>query len=395
MRTCVSERLRELMAEGIALRLFPGAVAYVSRGGQPLFHEAFGARGYDGGGASLIGQIGPIRPIGPMCPIGPIGPIDRADLFDLASLTKLYTAAVALRLVGTGILRLDEPVRKHVPEVEADWTLEDLLAHRTGTTADLLGRALRHGIRPCEPRQEAALWCVIFSCEAEVRLAKGESRYSDVDFLLVQAACERATGRGLDALMASEVLEPLGLRETCFCPADRDRCVPTELDERWRHRLVVGEVHDEMAATLGGVAGHAGLFATAEEVGRFCEMWLERAPVSLPQDSEPAGGARGREEEDRGRGRGGGRGRWGLAEALSPRSRDFGLGWRMCNQSFFPSLERLGAVGHLGFTGTSAFLFPGSGTVFVLLSNRVHPRRDAAPSRLPLLGRMCETVAGV
>lgn len=84
-----------------------------------------------------------------------------------------------------------------------------------------------------------------------------------------------------------------------------------------------------------------------------------------------------------------------MAEALSPRSRDFGLGWRMCNQSFFPSLERLGAVGHLGFTGTSAFLFPGSGTVFVLLSNRVHPRRDAAPSRLPLLGRMCETVAGV
>jgi CubicO group peptidase (beta-lactamase class C family) len=79
--------------------------------------------------------------------------------------------------------------------------------------------------------------------------------------------------------------------------------------------------------------------------------------------------------------------------ALRPHSGDFALGWRLCNASFFPSLERFGAVGHLGFTGTSAFLFPRSQTIFVLLTNRVHPRRDAAPSRLPLLGQAAELVA--
>ena len=82
-----------------------------------------------------------------------------------------------------------------------------------------------------------------------------------------------------------------------------------------------------------------------------------------------------------------------MKTAMEPHSDNFGLGWRLFNGSFFPSLKRYGAVGHLGFTGTSAFLFPRSNTVFVLLSNRVHPRRDAAPSRLPLLRQMAELVA--
>jgi CubicO group peptidase (beta-lactamase class C family) len=92
-----------------------------------------------------------------------------------------------------------------------------------------------------------------------------------------------------------------------------------------------------------------------------------------------------KKEEARGRGR--------FEDALTAHSADFGLGWRLCNAAFFPTLERYGAVGHLGFTGTSAFLFPRSGVVFVLLSNRVHPRRDAAPSRLPLLAAMAEMTA--
>ncbi len=345
--------------------MFPGCVVYVSRRGEALFHGAFGTTTYDPATSR---------------------PIRLGDLFDLASLTKLYTTALVLRLVEEGAIGLGEPVCQHVPLVatsvpladggykrdacshtEADWTVEDLLAHRTGTTADLLGEALAHGIRPCELGQAEALWRVIFfQCKPVVALGPGQSHYSDVDFLLAQAVCERATGRCLAELMASEVLDPLGLRDTCFCPSDPRRCVPTEIDDRWRHRLVVAEVHDEMAATLGGVAGHAGLFATAADVGHFCEQWL-------------------RQVEDRGRGR--------LNEALRARSGDFGLGWRVCNASFFPTLERYGALGHLGFTGTSALLFPSSGTVFVLLSNRVHPRRDAAPSRLPLLARIGEMVA--
>ncbi len=314
-----------------------------------LLHEALGATTYEPG-ARLV----------------------RLDaLFDLASLTKLYTTALVLRLAEHGALRLDERVRLYLPEVSADWTIEDLLAHRTGATADLLAGAVRQGIRPCEPGQAEALWRVIFGCGRVVPLAPGQSHYSDVDFLLAQAVSERATGRGLAALMAAEVLEPLGLHDTgfpvrgagfspCRPLPSITRCVPTEVDERWRRRLVVGEVHDEMAATLGGVGGHAGLFATAADLGRFCEAWLN------PEWRGPA---------------------------FEPHSDHFGLGWRLCDASFFPCLARFGAVGHLGFTGTSAFVFPQSQSVFVLLSNRVHPTRDAAPSRLPLLAQMAEAVA--
>jgi CubicO group peptidase (beta-lactamase class C family) len=339
-------RLRGLVERGLAERMFPGAVVYVSRGGQPVFHEAFGSTAYEPSASR---------------------PIRLDDHVDLASLTKLYTAALVLRLVEQGTLRLDDPVHKHVPEVEADWTVEDLLAHRTGTTADLLGEAVRCGIRPCEPGQERELWSVIFRCRAEARLAPGQSHYSDVDFLLAQAVCERATGLGLATLFSAELFELLHFCETGFCPPNPDLCVPTERDERWRRRLVVGEVHDEMAATLGGVAGHAGLFSTADEVGRFCEMWLGVGPGMVLDDPT-------------------------RELALQPRSEEFGLGWRLCNASFFPEIGHYGAVGHLGFTGTSSILFPHSQTVFVLLSNRVYPHRDAAPSRLPLLREMAQVV---
>ena len=334
------------MRSGITQRLFPGAVVYVSRGGEAIFHEAFGRTTYEEGS----------RAIG----------LD--DLFDLASLTKLFTTTVVLRLVERAVLRLDEPVSKHVPEVASGWTIEDLLAHRTGTTAGLLGHAVGCGVRPCEPGQEAALWRAIVGCEAAVELAQGESHYSDIDLLLAQAVCERATGQTLDELMADEVTGPLGLRDTGFCPADRGRCVPTEIDDEWRHRLVVGEVHDEMAHTLGGVAGHAGLFATAADVGRFCEAWLGLVSAGFLCDAT-------------------------RARAFEPHSAGFGLGWALCNAaSSFPSLERFDGVGHTGFTGTWACLLPRLGIAIVVLTNRVHPKRDAAPSRLPLLRQVAERV---
>ncbi len=337
--------LRTLVERGIARRMFPGAVVYASRGGEVAFHEAFGRTTYEPSARR----------------------IHTDDLFGLASVTKLYTTTLVLRLVEKGLIRLDDLVSQHVPEVQADWTVADLLAHRTGTTADLLGRAVRRGIRPCKPGQEAALWPVIFGCEGEVELAQGESHYSDVDLLLAQAICERVTGVGLDELLAAEVLGPLGLADTGFCPTDPERCVPTEMDERWRHRLVVGEVHDEMAATLGGVAGHAGLFATAAEVGRFGEAWLGLGEAPLLGEAT-------------------------RRLALAPHSDSFGLGWRRFNASLFPSLEPCGAVGHLGFTGTSLFLFPRTQAVLVVLTNRVYPNRDAAPSRLPLLGQIARRV---
>ena len=336
------------MRSGIAERMFPCAVVYVSRCGEPVFHAAFGRTTYEEGARAVR--------------------LD--DLFDLASVTKLFTATVALRLVERGILGLGDPVRRHVAEGESDWTVADLLAHRTGTTAGLLGHAVRCGIRPCEPGQEQALWQVILRCRTDVELAEGESHYSDIDLLLAQAVCERATGQTLDRLVASEVAEPLGLRDTGFCPRDRARCIPTEIDDEWRHRLVIGEVHDEMAHTLGGIAGHAGLFSTAADVGRFCEAWLRLGPVALVSEAT-------------------------RELAWRPHSGGFGLGWGLCSAaSSFPALERYGGVGHLGFTGTWACLLRALDVAIVVLTNRVCPRRETAPSRLPLLRALAEHVAG-
>jgi len=343
----LADTVGQLVEDGIAERMFPGAVVRVSRGGEVVCHEVFGRTRYEAGSRS----------------------VQRDDLFDLASLTKLFTTTVVLRLAERGVLDLDDPVRVHVPEVAGDWTVEDLLAHRTGTTAGLLGHAVRCGVRPCEAAQEDALWSAIFGCGGEVPLAEGECHYSDIDLLLAQAVCERATGLGLAELVRREVTEPLGLHATGFCPPDPSRCVPTEFDERWRRRLVVGEVHDEMAHTLGGVAGHAGLFATAADVGRFGEAWLGVGAVPVLSDDM-------------------------RHRAFRPHSARFGLGWVVCNAaSTFPSLEPYGAVGHLGFTGTSVHLFPSSGAVLVVLTNRVYPHRDAAPSRLPLLRRLADLVA--
>jgi CubicO group peptidase (beta-lactamase class C family) len=176
-------RIQGMILEGIAQGMFPCAVAYASRRGDVLCHEAFGAHTYDADSQ----------------------PCTTGDLFDLASLTKLYTATVALRLVEEGTLRLDEAVRRIVPEVRGGWSVEDLLAHRTGASAALLEHAVARGIRPCEPGQERALWRIILDSEARVALRGDESLYSDVDFLLLQAVCERAAGELLDALM-----EPLG-----------------------------------------------------------------------------------------------------------------------------------------------------------------------------------------
>jgi len=344
----VAERLGELIEGGIVERMFPGAVVYASVGGERVVHAAFGRTTYEEATAR---------------------PIRRDDLWDLASLTKLYTTAVALRLVERGLLALEEPVRRLVPEVGADWTLTDLVSHRTGTTANLLGHAVARGIEPCVSGQGEALWAAIFGCQAERPLAAGESHYSDVDFLLVQALCERAAGRGLGELLRDEVAEPLGLADTMFCPPDPSRCVPTEVDGRWRHRLVQGEVHDEMSATLGGAAGHAGVFGTAADVGRFCEAWL-----GMHEGVEGWLSPRLREE------------------AFRPHSDDFGLGWHLCHEGYFAGLARYGAVGHLGFTGTSAFLLPSVRAVAVVLTNRVHPKRDAAPSRLGLIALLAEMV---
>ncbi len=282
--------------------------------------------------------------------------------YDLASLTKpLATALLAVLLEEEGRLALGAPALALLPEVgESPYqaaSLLDLAAHRAGLpawrplylhAAGLAGYLVRIATEP----QAATL---------------AETLYSDLGYVLLGAAVERASGLTLDLLFDERIARPLGLRATGFAARGRtlvraaatergnehERRLAGEAGEgfRWRADLIRGQVHDANAWGLGGVAGHAGLFGTAPEVAAIAREIL--SPSRLPL------GARGRERL--------------LTPVAGPGSRTCGF----APARDFPSVAGVlpeEAVGHMGFTGTSLWLDPKRGRFFVLLTNRVHPK---------------------
>ncbi|WTT98166.1 beta-lactamase family protein [Streptomyces sp. NBC_00076] len=270
--------------------------------------------------------------------------------FDLASLTKLFTAVAAVQQIERGTLGIDARVGAFLPDFRAaaehGVTVRELLTHTSG-------------LRPELP---------LYDClDADERLAllraespaggPGTYTYSDLNPLLLQYVLERVTGRTLDDLVHHGITRPLGMTATRFgpCPdaaATEDQRRPWAKTDRG---MVRGEVHDENAWALGGVAGHAGLFSTGRDLAVFCRTLL-------------AGGSS------------------GPARILGP---DFvellltppGLGFALDQPWFMGELAGRGAAGHTGFTGTSLVLDRASDTFLVLLANSVHPRRRPPDSR--------------
>ncbi|WP_435801651.1 serine hydrolase domain-containing protein [Streptomyces avermitilis] len=269
--------------------------------------------------------------------------------FDLASLTKLFTAIAAMQQLERGTLGIDARVAAYLPEFRAaaqhGITVRQLLTHTSGLRPEL-------PLYDC-PSDAARLALL----HAEPPTSEpGTYRYSDLNMLLLQYVLERITGRSLDVLVRDGITRPLGMTATRFgpCPgaaATEDQRRPWAKADRGMLR---GVVHDENAWALGGVAGHAGLFATARDLAVFCRTLL-------------AGGS------------------YGPARILGP---DFvelmlappGLGFAIDQPWFMGALACRGAVGHTGFTGTSLVLDPATDTFLVLLANTVHPRRRPAVS---------------
>ncbi len=335
--------LRELLEEAFRRGTVPGAVALVRQAHETVFAEAVGD-------AAVV----PDRRA-----------MQLETVFDLASLTKvLCTVPVVLRLCAGGVLDLDGPLHRWLPELgEAPCgqvTVRQALAHTGGLPA---WRPLYLEARG----QDAVVRAIArLPLEAEPGL---RVVYSDLGFLLVGAAAERVTGQRMDALFAEHVATPLELRESRFCPPDcwRGRCAATEQGNRyerdlvgdagatfpWREEVIVGEVHDGNAHhALGGVAAHAGLFSTAEEVARVAEAWLKAVGwLAAPYRLEAV-------RDQRGRANG------------PPR----GLGWVLHHpEAFFAALGPR-SFGHTGFTGTSVAVDPDRELVVILLTNRVHPQ---------------------
>jgi CubicO group peptidase (beta-lactamase class C family) len=286
-----------------------------------------------------------------------------STLWDLASLTKVVaTTTAAMILVDDGRLDLDAPINRYL----AEWS-------RAGDRARITVRNLLvhdSGLPPFAP-----LWRTARGRQAYLRriaaaplgASPGErTAYSDFSAILLGLIIERISGQTLDAFVEQHVFAPLGMRETGFRPLTwrdaagngvGDRIAPTELDTVFRMAPVRGIVHDENAFALGGVAGHAGLFSSARDLGVFTAMLLQGGL---------AGEARIVEHET-------------VATFTSRHSEasSRALGWDTpSGQSSAGDWFSDRSFGHTGFTGTSIWVDPERDVFVILLTNRVNPTRD-------------------
>ncbi len=328
------ERAREVLVEHVSARTTPGAVGLVVRREGVAARWAVGCHTYDTGAPEVR--------------------VD--DLYDLASLTKVVvTTTLCMVLEEAGRLDLDAPVVERVPGFRGEGrdrvTARYLLAHCGGLPAH------RSLYRTCRSKAEVleAVCGTPLACEPGT-----ETVYSDLGFLLLGALVEQVGGEALDRLARRAVFEPLGMGETTYCPGAEllPRIPPTEYDGGWRGGLVHGEVHDENAAGMGGVAPHAGLFGTAGDLGRFLRVFL------------CGGRTEGVFSEERVR-------RFTSRAGLVPGS-ERALGWDTVSEKGSTAGRHFSPVsyGHLGFTGTSMWADPERDLGVVLLTNRVHPTRE-------------------
>jgi len=322
--------IEALLQQAIAAGAFPGAVCVVARHGRIAATVAVGRETYAEDAPRVTAQT----------------------CYDLASLTKVCaTTPAVLRLVAAGRLSLDDPVHKWVPGFRGRGkprvTVRDLLAHRGGLPAYV------RFFRSMQGRQ-----AIIDAAVAEGLMSEpGASvRYSDLGFILLMAVVEAASGEAFDVFVRREVLAPFGMDRAMFAPMAGPpiAAAPTEHDS-WRGEVVRGRVHDENAFAMGGVSGHAGLFATGRDVTRYGVALLAGGRGMLPRKlvaeaTRPVGPAAG----DSGR----------------------GLGYEMLRPGSWAGSEvSPGAFGHTGFTGTSLWCDPVLDVCVVLLTNRVHPTR--------------------
>lgn len=320
-----------MLSAALETRAFPAAVVEVGTNHEILWREPFGALTYETDAPAAANDT----------------------VFDLASLTKVIaTTTIAMRLIDAGRMNLDDTVARWLPdwrgEDRSHAAVRDLLAHATGLTAYM--PLFRDHFSRREFERSI--------CTLPLEHPPGtRSTYSDLGFILLGFVLEHAGGASL-----SQQFEPIrmhiGTEPVLFNPprAWRDRIAPTELDT-WRGRLLVGEVHDENAAVLGGAAGHAGLFGTAGAVGAFARFILETVDGSAVLVKPETAAV--------------------FLRRVDVPNSSRALGWdtmlptSSCGTRLSPT-----AVGHTGFTGTSLWIDLERKLYVVFLTNRVCPARS-------------------
>lgn len=360
------EGINSYVQRAIRKKAIPGCQVLVAKSGHIVYDKTFGYHTYD-----------------------KIRAVDPQDVYDLASLTKAAGTTLGLmHLYDEEKIDLAERLRNYLPTYQKSGVkylrLRHLLSHHTGLQANL---PIAHWLRQdnlFEVEKNAdyltALGKDLYLKNgvreglleelSKVRPARRQFyRYSDVNFILLQQVVEKVGGKSLDTYLDQHFYERLGLSRLQYRPGlqlPEEEIVPTERDRKWRHQVVRGEVHDESALLLGGVAGHAGLFSNARDLAVVFQMLLNDGTYGGETYIAPSTIAQ-------------------FTRRNGYNYRAFGFD-RLAGHS--KSLQAYGAsketFGHTGFTGTCVWADPDNDLVFIFLSNRIHP--DKYNNKLQKLG---------
>ncbi|MBY0419495.1 MAG: beta-lactamase family protein, partial [Pararheinheimera sp.] len=360
------DRIAPLVEKAIADKQLPSAVVLVGQGDKVLYRKAFGFITYS-----------------------PAAAVTTPDtVFDLASLTKpLVTTTLIMQLVEQGELRLTDPVGKYLQQLTdaevKNITMLQLLTHSSGLADGFDRREFWQG--------KAGLDQQLVKLQLKTK-ADQQFVYSDIGFILLGLVAEQITKQPLHLLAEQRIFQPLKMKDSRYLPLDKSsqdaayvqRIAPTEnlkgdtdyhkLLPNYAQPYLHAVVHDPTALRLGGVAGHAGVFGTADDLALFAQMLLNDGELKGQRLLSPLAVQR-------------------LLTPVVIGNQSRALGWDMNTAYSAPKgdLMPTGSFGHTGFTGTSIWIDPASRTYVILLSNRVHPNRNS--SITDLRARLANIVA--
>lgn len=334
LRTAVA-----ILDSAISQNIFPGAQIFIAREGQIVLSAGYGNFTYD--------EVSPA--------------VETNTIYDVASLTKvLVTTPVMMKMVGRKDLGLDQEVSQFYPQFTGggreDVTLRHLLTHSSG-----LESYVQYFL---DNRFQDKSDIIADILDEQLNFKPGtDFAYSDLGIILLGSIIEKVRRKDLDRLANDWVFNPMDMTSSGYLPDPKllDRIAPTEFDSAYRGSLVHGVVHDENAYLMGGEAPHAGVFSTAEDIGKYAQMLLNGG-TWLGSREFTAGQIR----------------QFTKRQEMPPGS-DRAVGWDTPSRNGTSSAGDYfsnSSFGHLGFTGTSMWVDPERDIIIVLLTNRVHPSRD-------------------
>lgn len=335
----LSKAMDDVITEAVRKDRIPGAVLLVGQNGKVVYFTAYGNR-----------ALAPSRE-----------PMTTDTVFDAASLTKVIaTTPCIMKLFEEGKIRLNDKATEYLPEFQggkSDITIRQMLTHFSGLRPFV-------PLKPEETGYDTALRRML--ADKAVSQPGEKFIYSDTNFILLAEIVKRLTGKTVAEYARETVFEPLGMKDTMFLPPDslKPRIAPTEVE----HGVVLrGVVHDERSRAMGGVAGHAGLFTTAEDLSKFAGMMLGMGQRDGVRIFQPETVRK-------------------FTTPQTPPDQPIlrGLGWDIDSpySGNRGELYPIGSYGHTGFTGTSIWIDPFSQSYVILLANSVHPHRRPAITAL-------------